>query len=528
VSLLSALTLLPLLAVTLAVGLTAARFGRKVAGPLWWLCVLQAGWVLGLILLQSGQVSWAERLLPCGMLLAGAFVQAADSLAGTRHRLLVGLTWAGSAAVALTGLLAPRLLYGPGARGPGPLFLPLAVASAVGTCAVGLALLQLARRAPTPRERRRRGALFLANTFGALGGGGAIGLHITVLAPVDVAAPFLLVSVLTAAYAVWSSEDLRGRDLLRRGFLEAGLTAGLSALALWGWYAVAPWLVPTGTPRTLAGLGIAFLCALPFEPLRQLLVERVLEATLPGPVGVRGLTSAIEREETRADQAERLAELGRVASAVAHEIRNPLGVILAEVKLLEREGASGEGVAAVRAQVQRASRFVDELLRYATPRPLEVSEVDVTAALATAAQEAARGMALPPGRIALPAGEGPVIEADGRALQDVVRNLISNALIATRDGEGVRVRVLLEEEPAHVRIQVEDDGPGVPPEVLDRLFQPFVTGRGRDARHPGTGLGLAISARLAARQGATLAHQRPASGGARFVARWPKRPPGLG
>ena len=522
---LSALTLLPLLAVTLAVGLTAARFGRQRSSALLWLCIVQAGWVLALILLQSGEVSWADRLLPSGMLLAGTYVEAGVAIAGRRRRGVVGGTWLASAAVAVIGLVAPRLLYGKGAHGAGPLFVPIAVLSALGTVVVQLYLFKLAQEAPTPRERRRRVALSLANFFGALGGGFAIGLHITGLAPVGIAAPFLLVSVTTAAYAVWSSEDLRGRDLLRRGFLETTLTAGLSALALLGWYACARWLVPSGLPLTLAGLGVAFLCALPFEPLRQLITERLLEVALQAPVGVRGLTSAIERESSRADQAERLAELGRVASAVAHEIRNPLGVILAELKLLEREGASEEGVGAVRAQVQRASGFVDDLLRYARPRPLEVTEVDVSRALTSAAEEAAQGMQLPAARLALPPGGGPTIEADARALQDVVRNLVSNALIATRDLTAAGVRVHVTEEPAHVLIQVEDDGPGVPPEVLGRLFEPFVTGRGRDARHPGTGLGLAISARLAARHGATLVHERPAEGGARFVMRWPKRPP---
>ena len=527
-STLSALTLLPLLAVTLAVGLTAARLGRQIASALQWLCVLQATWVLGLILLQSGAVSWAERLLPSGMLLAGVFVQAAAQIAGKRPRAVIASAWAFSVAVALLGLLAPRLLYGPGAIGAGPLFIPLAVASVLGTGAVKLFLWRLVRAAPTPRERRRRIALLLANFFGALGGGGAIALHITRLAPIGIAAPFLLASVLTAAYAVWNSEDLRGRALLRRGFLETGLAAALTALALIAWYASARWLVPGGAPLTLAGLGVAFLCAIPLEAFRQLISERALEAALRAPVGARGLTTAIEREEARADHAERLAELGRVASAVAHEIRNPLGVILAEVKLLERAGAPEESVTAVRAQVQRASRFVDDLLRYARPRPIELSEIDLTRTLATAAEEAVRGSALPAGRLELPAGEGPTIETDARALEDVVRNLVSNALIATRELPAAKVRVRIVEEPAHVCISVEDDGPGVPGEIADRLFEPFVTGRGRDAEHPGTGLGLAISARLAARQGATLRHERPETGGARFVARWPKRPPRVG
>jgi signal transduction histidine kinase len=62
----------------------------------------------------------------------------------------------------------------------------------------------------------------------------------------------------------------------------------------------------------------------------------------------------------------------------------------------------------------------------------------------------------------------------------------------------------------------------VPREIEDRLFQPFVTGRGRDHRHPGTGLGLAIAQRWIARHGGSLRHERPAEGGARFVVALPR------
>jgi signal transduction histidine kinase len=63
----------------------------------------------------------------------------------------------------------------------------------------------------------------------------------------------------------------------------------------------------------------------------------------------------------------------------------------------------------------------------------------------------------------------------------------------------------------------------VPAEIEAMLFQPFVTGRGRDAKHPGTGLGLAVAARWLERHGGTLCYERAPGGGARFEARWPER-----
>jgi signal transduction histidine kinase len=518
----SQLALFPLLAITLAVGFSAARFGRRTALPLQLFCFLQAAWVFGLILLQSG-VGWAERLVPSGMLLAGAVVHAAVTVSGRRSRWVAG-TWLASGAVAVVGMVAPRLLYGPGARGAGPLFPLLAVVSTVGTIAVKLFLLSLVREATTPRERARRIALLAADVFGALGGGAAISLHITGLAPIGIAAPFLAASVLTAAWAIWSSEDTRGQELLRQGLWQTVITAALGTAAVIGWHAALPWLLPSTNPQSLAGWAITFLVLVPLEPLRQWIADRALGAAFRRPLAVPALASALEREESRADQAERLAEVGKVASAVAHEIRNPLGVILAELKLLEREGAGTESVGAIRGQVQRASAFVDDLLRYARPRPLELEELDVTAAVREAALEAARAIDRGPERLELPRGHGPVIEADPRAFKDVLRNLISNALIATRDRADARVRAEVRDDGEHVRVAIEDSGPGVPREIVDQLFQPFVTGRARDERHPGTGLGLAISARLAQRHGAELQHERVDTGGARFVARWPKRP----
>jgi signal transduction histidine kinase len=93
---------------------------------------------------------------------------------------------------------------------------------------------------------------------------------------------------------------------------------------------------------------------------------------------------------------------------------------------------------------------------------------------------------------------------------------------ALADRPGARLCVGARAAGAAVETLVEDDGPGVPPEIEPRLFQPFVTGRGRDARHPGTGLGLAIAARWLERHGGSLRHERPPAGGARFVARWPR------
>jgi signal transduction histidine kinase len=507
----------PLLAASVATSFTAARFVRHTGRGLLLACLLLGAWSGGLLLLEENVWAWAERLLPSGMLMAGAFVHAGADLSGWRRPRVVWATWAASAAVAAIGLLAPRLLYGPGARGAGPLFAPLAVVSVIGTGAIKLHFWSLVREAPSARERFRRLALLAANFFAALGGGGAIALHITGIAPAGIAAPFLLAALFMAAYAVWSGETGRERALLREAFVSvvAGGALSIAAFAL---------LVASGVAAGGAASGRALLVAacvlVPLDPLRSLLVERVLSRLLGRPVGPKALVDEADRATERAAQAQKLAEVGQLAGAVAHEVRNPLGVILAELKLLERAGADPEGVEAVRAQVRRASRFVDDLLRYARPRGLELAGVDLGPIVREAALRAAKALGANESALRLPEGAGPSIEADASALGDVVVNLVTNALIAVEGREGARVRVSIEGGPGSAAVAVEDDGPGVPPELEGRLFQAFTTGRARDERHPGTGLGLAICRGLIERQGGTITHERPAAGGARFVVRF--------
>jgi signal transduction histidine kinase len=285
---------------------------------------------------------------------------------------------------------------------------------------------------------------------------------------------------------------------------------------------------------------VCALAALPLDAVRTLIVDGVGRRLFAAPIGVRDLAEQAERSEARADQAARLAELGALVSAVAHEVRNPLGVISAHVKLLERAGAQAANLEAVRAQVKRASRFVDDLLAYGKPRPLVVRELDIRSVIdeAVAAVRAIHPStvltvtagpmpdvtsevtpaAMPGVLIAIAIEPGTRAIADRAALVDVLVNLIGNAAIAVAD----RGRITITAAGARdLELAVNDDGPGVPPELAARLFQPFVTGRGRDHAHPGTGLGLATARSIAERHGGTLHHEAFAGGGARFVVRLP-------
>src|SRR5205823_7429292 len=139
-----------------------------------------------------------------------------------------------------------------------------------------------------------------------------------------------------------------------------------------------------------------------------------------------------------------------------------------------------------------AKRFLDDLLRYGKPRPLDVRAIDAAAEVALAVSNVRAAWN---GEVAIDVtGDAPraMLDADRSAFVDVVTNLVHNACIAVEGREG-KVRVHTETRGDALLVIVEDDGAGVPRELEATLFQPFVTGRGRDAKHPGTGLGLAIA-----------------------------------
>ncbi len=538
----AALALYPLWAVALAVGLTALRLGRSVGRGLVILCFALGTWVSGLVLLLSADgapegalavAGLAERVLPLGMLLAGAFLHAGADIAKTTDRRAVRVGYAFSLTVAALGVTFPGLLYGPGVRGPGPLFFPLAIVSTIGAIASKLWLWKLTRGAPAP-QRRRGIALVIANLTATLGGGGAIAVRVFDIAPIEIASPFLLLSIVLATIAVVYEEKGRAREVLVQALTFAALTALFSAVGLVVFFRLLPRLVPEMTLAWTAF--VIFFGALPLDPLRSIAVETIGARLFERPIAIDRLEREIETKETEREQVEGLAELGRLASAVAHEIRNPLGVILAQTKVLEKQGAEPENVAEIRAQVERAKRFLEDLLRFAKPRPLTLRELDVRGVLEMAASNVRQALgrterAAPlfdlddPDTAARGAEPAPIfIEADRGALLDVATILLTNAAIAVEDLPRGAVRATVTDRGRTVEIAIADNGPGVPAEIEPRLFQLFVTGRGRDHKHPGTGIGLALAARWVQRHGGTLRHERPPEGGARFVAEWPKVP----
>jgi signal transduction histidine kinase len=207
----------------------------------------------------------------------------------------------------------------------------------------------------------------------------------------------------------------------------------------------------------------------------------------------------------------------------SHELRTPLTSILANLELLEAElqGEDAEMVQSALRSSRRMRGLVADLLLLARAdaRRERVREpVDVADVIRAAAGEAAP---LAAGHdLGVDVDEGLIVEGSRDDLHRLVLNLIENSLRHTPPASGVRASAHAP-DPDHVRIVVEDEGPGLPPEIRDRAFQRFVRGAGDGGR--GSGLGLAIVSAVAEGHGGTVAYEDRLNGGARFIVTLPAK-----
>lgn len=512
----AALALYPLLAITNTVAITALRLGRTLGTGLLALSMTLSLWVACLVALEHPDTAvFAERYLSLGIMLAGPGVHAAADLIPLRRRYLY-LAYGYGGIVALLGVVFPRAYYQPGFDGPGSLFWPVAILSSAGVLWSAGWMFKSAQ-ATDGIMKRRRLALAMGNLFAALGSGAATAGHIFGYTSLAWAAPPLLIAILLVSYAILSGQSGR-RRLLTQDIAYSVITAALGAIGVAVYLHLFPYLAPAQTLFWL--LFITFVAALPLDQIRTFGVEAIGRRLFQDPIGLTDLADQITVTNARADHAEGLAEIGTMASAVAHELRNPLGVIQAQALLLERRGADAKSVARLRDQVERASRFIDDLLNYSRPRALSIETLSVTkhlrAAIEAVQQSHAEGC---PHIELIESPSNDEVDADADALLDTHVTILVNA-IAERC-TSITVEVIPESD--DVTVTITDDGPGVPNELAETLFEPFVTGRGRDTQYPGTGLGLAIVKRWLARHGGSIEHQSPNEGGARFVIRWPRR-----
>ena len=199
------------------------------------------------------------------------------------------------------------------------------------------------------------------------------------------------------------------------------------------------------------------------------------------------MASSLAREQAALVRSQKLASIGQVAAAVAHEINNPLSVILGYAKLLRDDpGAHADELRIIHEEARLCQRIVQELLDLARPHRLEVQSVDLADLAREAVSRLSDAGALRDRRIEVASDGAVVVAADAGKLRQVIANVLMNAAEATPDTGRISIDARIDHERGVLTIS--DDGPGIAAEVRDQIFEPFVT-----TKLNGTGLGLAIA-----------------------------------
>jgi signal transduction histidine kinase len=250
--------------------------------------------------------------------------------------------------------------------------------------------------------------------------------------------------------------------------------------------------------------------------LRTVLTHRQLAGDL------KRSYAELSRAQIALVERERLAALGELAAVVAHEVRNPLAVIFNCIATMDKGPGAGEPILKILGEeANRLNQIVSELLDFARPGKLSLqseSLEDIVAG-AIAAVRSAQAVSAPPVEIELAVARplAPLL-VDFQLVRRAVINLVGNAVQAMPTGGRIVVRVIDEvnADQRGVRIEVSDNGPGIPRAALDRIFEPFFT-----TKASGTGLGLAIVTRAAEAHSGELTVRSEVGLGTTFVMRLP-------
>lgn len=235
---------------------------------------------------------------------------------------------------------------------------------------------------------------------------------------------------------------------------------------------------------------------------------------------VRRLSDELEAKNKELARRNRLADLGQMASHVAHEVRNglvPLKLYLSLLRRRVREDATGaEIVGNLESGFAALEVIVSDLLHFSANRDPQLQEISPGALAHAVCQSLEPQFAAQGIRVTIDAALEIRATADPDMVRRALLNLILNAVDAMPQGGELVVTVC--QTPLGVEIEVADSGPGLPDAIFGRLFEPFYT-----TKNNGTGLGLAIVERIAEAHGGSVIAANCPTGGAAFTLCLPHR-----
>jgi len=225
--------------------------------------------------------------------------------------------------------------------------------------------------------------------------------------------------------------------------------------------------------------------------IRNLLETRVLAGELQ--TQNQRLEETVRERTAQLLQSEKVAAMGSLLAGVAHELNNPLAVVVGQAALLRHalgDGAMGSRAEKIVSAAERCARIVKNFLALARQRPPERQAVQLNQIVREAVELLAYPLRVDDVEVCMdPAHDLPSLWGDPHQLHQVIVNLITNAHHAMRDAPPPRrLTLTTRADPARVRLEVADTGPGIPHDVQRRIFEPFFT-----TKPPGVGTGLGLS-----------------------------------
>jgi PAS domain S-box-containing protein len=326
--------------------------------------------------------------------------------------------------------------------------------------------------------------------------------HAAIVATTDVTGRITYANDKFCEISKYSREELIGQDhrIINSGFHSKAFMREL-------WHTIARGHVWHGEIRNRAKDGALYwvdTTIVPFLDSRRKPYQYV---------AIRADITARKAVEDRLAQQAALARLGQMAAVVAHEVRNPLAGIKGAIQvLMSRRTVADSELPVMRdvvARIDSLGELINDLMVFARPRPPRPNTFHIRPLLLEAISLLRRD---PAGELVEVTIEGPDLEliADNEMIRATVLNLLLNAAQAM-NGRG-NVTIKIAQHDWECSIEIRDTGPGVPPDLRDRVFEPFFTTKAR-----GGGLGLPIARRTAELHGGTLTLSSPETGGSVFT-----------
>jgi two-component system sensor histidine kinase HydH len=224
------------------------------------------------------------------------------------------------------------------------------------------------------------------------------------------------------------------------------------------------------------------------------------------------MEASLGRAEAAVQRAETLAAMGRMAAGIAHEIRNPLGIIQATAARLKKRydnpAQPDEKFDYIADEVERLNAIVTGYLNFAKEEESRLEPLDLVPVLHRTLRLMGPELEGPGVALEVETPETCTVRGDAQRLQQVMMNLVLNSVQAMP--QGGRLRVQLSNDNGGAQLSFSDSGPGIPAGVRERLFEPFFTTKAQ-----GSGLGLTVARRIVEQHGGRITLAEAELGGAR-------------